>query len=286
MILITGATGNLGEHVVTQLLKITSTNEFAVFARNEEKAKKFVEQGIQVRIGDFNEPSTLVSAFEGIDKILLISTMEMNRFEQHKNVIDAAKSAGIKHIYYTGLAIQDIETSNVQQLMQSHFDTENYIIDSHLKFTFLRNTMYTDAIPLIVGEQVFENGIFLPGGEGKVPYALRREMGEAIANLVIQNNHENVIYNITGEHAYSYDDIAQIFSEISHKQVNYIDADEAVFEQLLKDINMPDFMIYLTKGTVLDIKQHQYEVATPTLSTLLGRSPLDLKSALKELYQL
>ena len=286
MILITGATGNLGEHVVNQLLKTTSLNEFAIFARNEEKAKKFTAQGIQVRLGDFNHPSTLTSAFKGIEKLLLISTMEMNRFEQHKNVIDAAKSAGVKHIYYTGLAIQNINTSNVQRLMQSHFDTEDYILQSGLTFTFLRNTMYTDAIPLIVGEQVFQNGILLPGGEGKVPYALRREMGEAIANLVVQNNHENVIYNITGEHSYSYDDIAQVLSEISHKQVNYIDADEAVFEQLLKDINMPDFMIYLTKGTVLDIKQHQYEVTTPTLSTLLGRSPLDLKSALKEIYQL
>ena len=286
MLLVTGATGNLGGHVISQLSKIASSNQFVIFARDTNKAQKFIAQDLQVRFGDFNDASTLERAFEGIDKLLLISTMEFNRFEQHKNVIDAAKAAGVKHIYYTGLAIHDIESSHVRDLMLSHFATEAYILASGLNFTFLRTTMYTDAIPLIVGEQVFENGIFLPGGEGKVPYALRREMGEAIANLLMQNGHENKIYHITGEHAYSYQDVAQILSEISNKDVTYTNANEETFEALLKNIQMPEFMIYLTKGTVLDIKHKQYEIESTTLKDLLGHSPIDLKSALKELYLL
>lgn len=286
MILITGATGQLGSSVISQLSKTTSKDQFAIFARDETKASKYKEQGIEVRIGDFNQISTLGHAFEGVTKLLLISTMDLNRLEQHKNVIDAAKMAGVKHIIYTGLAIQNIETSNVKDLMQSHFDTEHYIQASGLDFTFVRNTMYTDAIPLIVGEKVFEQGVYLPGGDGKVPYALRREMGEAIANLLIQYGHENKTYNITGDVSYSYADIAQTLSQISNKNINYINADEAQFEQLLKDIQLPEFLIYLTKGTVVDIKQHQYEINSSDLKTLLGRSPLDLKSALKELYQI
>ncbi len=286
MILVTGATGQLGSSVISQLNNVSSKDQFEIFARDEKKATKYKEQGIEVRIGDFNQISTLGHAFEGITKLLLISTMEFNRFEQHKNVIDAAKMAGVKHIIYTGLAIQNIETSNVKDLMQSHFDTEHYIQASGLDFTFVRNTMYTDAIPLIVGEQVFENGIYLSGGDGKVPYVLRREMGEAIANLLVQDNHENKTYNITGDVAYSYADIAQTLSEITNKQVNYTNLDKTLYEQLLKDIQLPEFLIYLTKGTVVDIKQHQYEINSSDLKTLLGRSPLDLKSALKELYQI
>lgn len=286
MILVTGATGQLGSSVISQLNKVSSKDQFAIFARDEKKAIKYKEQGIEVRLGDFNQISSLGHAFEGITKLLLISTMEFNRFEQHKNVIDAEKIAGVKHIIYTGLAIQDIETSNVKDLMQSHFDTEKYIQASGLDFTFVRNTMYTDAIPQIIGEAVFDTGIYLSGGDGKVPYALRREMGEAIANILVQDNHENKTYNITGDVAYSYADIAQTLGELSHKKIDYIDLDETVYEQFLIDLHLPEFLVYLTKGTVVDIKQHQYEVNNSDLKTLLGRPPLDLKSALKELYKL
>lgn len=286
MILVTGATGQLGSSVISQLNKVSSKDQFAIFARDEKKAIKYKEQGIEVRLGDFNQISFLGHAFEGITKLLLISTMEFNRFEQHKNVIDAAKIAGVKHIIYTGLAIQDIETSNVKDLMQSHFDTEKYIQASGLDFTFVRNTMYTDAIPQIIGEAVFDTGIYLSGGDGKVPYTLRREMGEAIANILVQDNHENKTYNITGDVAYSYADIAQTLGELSHKKIDYIDLDETVYEQFLIDLHLPEFLVYLTKGTVVDIKQHQYEVNNSDLKTLLGRPPLDLKSALKELYKL
>lgn len=286
MILVTGATGQLGSSVISQLNKVSSKDQFAIFARDEKKAIKYKEQGIEVRLGDFNQISSLGHAFEGITKLLLISTMEFNRFEQHKNVIDAEKIAGVKHIIYTGLAIQDIETSNVKDLMQSHFDTEKYIQASGLDFTFVRNTMYTDAIPQIIGEAVFDTGIYLSGGDGKVPYTLRREMGEAIANILVQDNHENKTYNITGDVAYSYADIAQTLGELSHKKIDYIDLDETVYEQFLIDLHLPEFLVYLTKGTVVDIKQHQYEVNNSDLKTLLGRPPLDLKSALKELYKL
>ncbi len=286
MILVTGATGQLGSSVISQLNKVSSKDQFSIFARDENKAIKYKEQGIEVRLGDFNQISSLGHAFEGITKLLLISTMEFNRFEQHKNVIDAEKIAGVKHIIYTGLAIQDIETSNVKDLMQSHFDTEKYIQASGLDFTFVRNTMYTDAIPQIIGEAVFDTGIYLSGGDGKVPYTLRREMGEAIANILVQDNHENKTYNITGDIAYSYADIAQTLGELSHKKIDYIDLDETVYEQFLIDLHLPEFLVYLTKGTVVDIKQHQYEVNNSDLKTLLGRPPLDLKSALKELYKL
>ena len=286
MILVTGATGQLGSSVISQLNKVSSKDQFAIFARDEKKATEYQEQGIEIRLGDFNQISSLGHAFEGITKLLLISTMEFNRFEQHKNVIDAAKMAGIKHIIYTGLAIQDIETSNVKDLMQSHFDTEKYIQASGLDFTFVRNTMYTDAIPQIVGDKVFNTGIYLSGGDGKVPYALRREMGEAIANILVQDNHENKIYNITGDIAYSYANVAQTLSELANQKIDYVDLDEILYEQFLTDIHLPEFLIYLTKGTVVDIKQNQYEVNSSDLKTLLGRPPLDLKSALKKLYKL
>ncbi|HCA09426.1 MULTISPECIES: SDR family oxidoreductase [unclassified Chryseobacterium] len=286
MILITGATGNLGLAVVDQLLKITSTDQFSVLARNETKAEFLKEKGIEVRIGDFDDSSSLENAFTNIDKLLLISTMEQNRFEQHKNVVDAAVKAGVKHIIYTGLAIKDIETSGVKDLMISHFQTENYIKGKGLLYTFLRNTMYADAIPLIAGEEIFERGISLPGGNGKVPYALRREMGEATANLLLQEGHENKTYDITGSKAYSYQDIVIGLNAITGKEVHYTDVDANTFLSILKDAGVPDFPIYLLSGTVADIRNHQYEIEDNTLELLLGRPTTTLIEFLKEIYHL
>lgn len=284
MILVTGATGHLGRSVVQQLKQQLQNNEFAVLARNLEKAKPYVNEHIEVREGDFNQPESLVKAFQGIDKLLLISTMEMNRFEQHKNVIDAAREAGVQHVYYTGLSIQNIENSAVKDLMISHFQTEDYLKASGLKYTLLRNTMYAEAIPQIIGERVIDTGIQLSGGAGKVPYVLRAELGEAIANALIQNDHENKVYELVGSQTYSYQDIADELSQLKTIPVEYHDLTEEAYQQLLKRIGLPEFLIYLTHGTVIDIKHQQYEVQSQDLEKLLGRPSQSLKSMLASLY--
>lgn len=286
MILVTGATGNLGTTVVDQLLKITNTANFLALVRSEEKAVSLKSKGVHIRFGDFNDAASLETAFAGIEKLLLISTMEMNRLAQHKNVVDAAVKAGVKHIIYTGLAIKDIQTSGVKDLMISHFQTEDYIKESGLTYTLLRNSLYADALPQIAGKDIIERGIFLPGGDGKVPYALRREMGEATANLLLQQGHENKTYNITGSRAYSYQDIADGLSKISGKQIPYVDADAVTFPTILKEAGVPEFPIYLLSGTVADIKAHQYEIESNALENLLGRPTASLSAFLKEVYQL
>ena len=284
MILVTGATGHLGRSVVQQLKQQLQNNEFAVLARNLEKAKPYVNEHIEVREGDFNQPESLIKAFQRVDKLLLISTMEMNRFEQHKNVIDAAREAGIQHVYYTGLSIQNIENSAVKDLMISHFQTEDYLKASGLKYTLLRNTMYAEAIPQIIGERVIDTGIQLSGGAGKVPYVLRAELGEAIANTLIQNDHENKVYELVGSQTYSYQDIADELSQLKTIPVEYHDLTEEAYQQLLKRIGLPEFLISLTHGTVVDIKHQQYEVQSQDLEKLLGRPSQSLKSMLASLY--
>lgn len=285
MILITGATGNLGSSVVHYLKNLMPLNKFVALARNVEKAQLLIDQDITVRFGDFNDINSLEPAFLGIETLVLISTMEMNRFNQHKTVVDVAKKAGVKHIIYTSLAIKDIENSAVKELMQSHFETEEYIKQSGLDYTILRNTMYAEAIPQIIGEHVLDTGIQLAGGLGKVPYALRDEMGEGIANLLVQSGHKNKTYNITGSEFYSYQDIAAMLSEISGKKINYHALENDEYISLLEGFGLPKFLIYLTSGTVLDIKNDQYEIESLDLEKLLGRKTTALKNYLTQIYQ-
>jgi len=286
MILVTGSTGQLGSAVVRQLLNLSAEHEFAIFARDAEKAAQYTVQGIPARIGDFDVPSSLPAAFAGIHKLLLISSRAMNRAEQQKQVVDAAVNAGVQHIIYTSLAVQDIHASHVRDLMQSHFDTEAHILASGVDYTFLRNTMYADAMPEIIGPTWRKYGINLPGGNGKVPYALRREMGEATANLLMQSGHEGKTYDITGSASYSYQDIAQALSQLSGQPVPYHDAAPEAFKQQLQAVGLPEFLRYLTVGTVLDIKDHQYEVHSDALRLLLGRDPAGLQAMLQEVFAL
>lgn len=286
MILVTGATGNLGLNVIDQLLKITTPDKFIALARNNDKASLLKNKGVAVRIGNFDEPTSLKTAFIGIEKLLLISTMEQDRYQQHKNVVDVALKAGVKHIIYTGLAIKDMQSSYVKDLMISHYETENYIKEKGLTYTFLRNTMYADAIPLIAGKEIFKRGIFLPGGNGKVPYALRREMGEATANLLLQDGHENKIYDFTGSNFYSYQNIVDELTAITGIAVQYTDADADTFYNMLIKDGVPDFSLYLLSGTVADIKNNQYELKSNILENLLGRTTAPLSEILKEVYQL
>lgn len=286
MILITGATGNLGNSVVKQLEQHLSKDQFVLTSSKEASAAQLIEKGYQARVADFSNPSSLENAFEGVEKLLLISTMDQNRAEQHKNVIDAAKAQGVKHIIYTSLGIKDINTSAVKELMMSHYDTEKHMIESGLTYTILRNTMYADALTQILGPNALTQDIQLPGGTGTVPYVLRREMGEATANLLVQTGHENKIYNITSPNSYSYHEIAAQLAELTGKSIGYKDIDEADFSNTLKQIGFSDFLIYLHAGTIKDIKEHQYEINDLTLSNLLGRKPADSNAFLKELFNL
>ena len=285
MVLITGATGNLGSSVVAQLQKHLSKDKFIVTSSNENGVKKLSEQGYNARLADFSDVDSLNKAFNGVDKILLISTMDQNRFEQHKNVIDAAKNQNVKHLLYTGLAIKDIETSGVKDLMISHFQTEDYLKESGLIYTILRNTMYADALTQILGNEALKHDIFLPGGSGKVPYALRREMGEGTANLLVQEGHENKVYNITGSKLFGYDDVAKALSELANQEIKYQDITEEALIDTLKNIGFPDFAIYLHAGTLKDIKNTQYEIVDQTLEQLLGRPTADIKEFIQELFK-
>ncbi|NII27684.1 SDR family oxidoreductase [Pseudoflavitalea sp. X16] len=286
MILVTGATGHLGTATIEHLLKNTKADKVIALARNEEKATALRDKGVEVRIGDFDDTASLDKAMQGIEKVLLISTIDHNHFQQHKNVVDAARKAGVRHIAYTSISMKDVNTSSIKDFMESHFRTEDYIRESGLAFTLLRNTLYTDVIPWYVGEHVFERGIYFPAGTGTVPFALRSEMGEAAANVLLQDGHENKTYSITGNNLYSFGDIASELSTLSGKTVAYTEANATDYVNQLKQFGVPESFVFLLGGFGADIKDKQFEIVSNDLENLLGRKPASLKEGLKAIYRL
>lgn len=287
MILVTGATGHLGKAVVNQLLTKTGANNIAILARDAAKAVDFKNKGIDVRTGDFDDSTSLNEALKGIDTVLLVSGADpVNRFQQHKNVVDAAIKNGVNRIAYTSVVIENLSTSANQFLMQSHFQTEDYIKESGLKYTFFRNNLYTDTILMFAGENPFETGIALPTGNGKVGFALRREIGEAIANDLLATTNDNKTYEITGSESHSYAEVASELSKLSGATVAYTDLESSAYEDFLKQIGVPEQYIQMFSAFAADIKNNQHSKITDDLENLLERKPIAFSLALKELYNL
>ncbi|MFF2089092.1 SDR family oxidoreductase [Paenibacillus sp. NPDC058174] len=285
MILVTGATGNLGIAAINHLLTKIEPENITALARNRTKAASFEEKGVNIRLGEYDDINSLEKAMQGVDKVLLISSNDQGKLlQQHKNVVDAANKAGVNHLIYIGSAVKEFESSTLHTMLEPHFQTEDYIKESQIPYTILRNTIYADALPMFLGDNVFDTGIYLPAGNARVPFALRRELGEAAANVSLQPNHENKTYVLTGSQHYSFENLAEILSEISGKTVNYINADLKSFEETLRSAGVPEYAISALSGYVTDMREGRYTLLTNDLESILGRKPLSLKEGLKEIY--
>ena len=287
MILITGATGQLGGKVIDQLLKKIPAARIAGLVRDESKAADLKTKGVDIRIGNYDDLAALDRAMQGVAKVLLIAgTDEEKRLQQHKNVMDAAKKAGVKCVAFTSRTLKDKDTL-VNRLMDSYFDTEDYLKASGLDYAIFRNVLYMDVLPQFMGgEKVFERGIYLPAGEGKVPFALRSEMGEGIANVLAAGDCKNRTYKFTGSETYTFDDIAATLTQLSGKEVKYTSPEKAEFEAQMKGRGLPDVMVERITGFITDIKNGQESEVSADLENALGRKPTSLEAGLKTLFKL
>ncbi len=286
MILVTGATGQLGSAIINFLLQKIPASQIVGLVRDENKAAALKAKGIHLRLGSYDDPASLDQAMHSVEKVLLVAgTDEANRVQQHRNVLHAAKKAGVPWIGYTSRTLKDRATM-ANKLMEGHFQTEDDIKASGLAYSLFRNVLYLDTLPQFLGEKVLETGIYLPAGSGKVSFALRREMGEAIANVLATAAPAKPVYTLTGSEAYSFADVADALADITRKAVKYTDAEVSAFEQGLKGRGMPDVVVGRIIGFMTDIKNGQEDEISPDLAQLLGRKPATLREGLKELYKL
>jgi NAD(P)H dehydrogenase (quinone) len=286
MILVTGATGQLGRIVVQQLLKNTSSDKIAALVRDEGKATDMKDAGVNIRVGHYDDPASLEQAMQGIERVLLIAgTDEERRVQQHQNVVEAAKKAGVQGIAYTSRTLKDRSTL-ANKLMEGHFQTEDTIQQSGLSYALFRNVLYMDTIPQFVGERVFDAGIALPAGQGKVAFALRRDMGEAIANSLLAGGWNQTIYKLTGSQSYSFDDVAAELTRLSGREVKYKPVEASAFAAQMIGRGVPEHIAQRVVGFMTDIKNGQEDEISPDLEQLLGRKPATLREGLKVLFNL
>ena len=287
-ILVTGATGGLGRAVVANLLRTTSPDQLAVLVRDPAKAADLQAQGVEIHQGDYTDYASLLAAFAGVEKVLLVSGNDIpNRVPQHTNVINAAKEAGVKHLVYTSAQRKTEDNSSaVAFVVEAHLATEKLLKESGLTYTILKNALYLEVLPLFMGPVLETGTIYLPAGEGKVPYASRADMGAAGAAVLTGTGHENQSYEIANTTSYSFHDIAKILSDLSGKTIQYVSPDAEAFGTDLTAAGVPAGAIQMTAGFCVAIGQGEFDFPSTDLEKLLGRKPESAEQVLKATYKL
>jgi len=224
-ILVTGASGNLGSLV---LLHLTQTfhypaSQIVAASRNPEKLSSWAEQGIEVRKADFADPATLAEAFQGIDRLLLISTDSADnevRLTQHHAAVEAAKAAGVPYVIYTSMP--EPETSPVS-FAHVHLTTENEVKASGSAWTILRNAWYFENLLFTVPGAVASGTLYSAAGDGKISYISRSDLGRAAAAaLIAESGLEGKTLTVTGEEGFTIDDVAVRVSEAVGKPISVV----------------------------------------------------------------
>jgi NAD(P)H dehydrogenase (quinone) len=287
-ILVTGATGGLGKSVVENLLKTTSPSDVSVLVRDPAKAADLQAQGVTIKQSDYNDYASLVAAFAGIDKLFLVSGNDVpNRVPQHTNAINAAKEAGVKHVVYTSFQRKTENGSSAAAFIaEAHLITEKLLKESGLTYTILKNALYLEVLPLFMGPVLETGTIYLPAGEGKVPYASRADIGAAGAAVLTGTGHENQSYEISNNTSYSFHDIAKILSDLSGKTIQYVSPDAEEFGTALAAAGVPAGAIQMTAGFSVAIAHDEFDFPATTLEKLLGRKPESATEFLKAAYKL
>lgn len=287
-ILVTGATGHFGKATIEYLLKKGyPATAIAALVRDASKATALQETGIDIRTGDYEDYASLVKAFTGIDKLLLVSSNDLNnRSAQQANAVKAAREAGVKYILYTSFVRKDeTDASPIAFVAQSHIATEKLIRESGLTYTIFRNNLYLDFVPVFIGEKVLETGVYWPAGNTPGAYALREEMAEAAANVLTGSGHEHKEYNISNTGAWSFQQVADAISQASGKQIGYTSPSQTEYKAVLTQAGVPEQYIAMFAGFAEAIRLGEFDSATNSdLEILLGRKPTSLTEYLTSVY--
>ncbi|WP_342416070.1 NAD(P)H-binding protein [Paenibacillus sp. FSL R10-2782] len=222
-LLLTGVDGNLGRQAAEYLLKLVEKDQVIFCAYDPASLQEYAEQGIETHVTNFNKIDGLAKAFANADKLALISMpfVGIKRQNAHKNVVDAAKEAGVKQIIYTSL-VNAADESNPSVEKLDHVYTEDYIKSVGLDYIFLRNSQYAEAMVTNYFTYVKSDGVLKNNqGDGKMAYISRKDCAKAVAYALAASNYHEAILNINGPELITMSDFIEIGNEVTGHHVTY-----------------------------------------------------------------
>jgi NAD(P)H dehydrogenase (quinone) len=275
-IVITGASGHLGRATAGMVLERMPASEVILTTRHPEEISDLAARGAEVREADFERPETLVGAFEGGEKLLLISTDAVGaRVDQQRAAIEAAGKAGIRHVIYTSY-LNPVE-DNPAAVTADHRETEAVLRESGLAWTALRNGLYAEyQVP--AGAQAIATGRLVHNnGDGETAYVSREDCAAAAAAVLSTESHDGEAYDITGPRPLSQDDVAALLSEVSGRPVEAVSVDDEEFVQGLAASGMPEPAARSIATFGRAIREGFISEASGAVENLTGRPPRSLR---------
>ncbi|MFJ4253375.1 SDR family oxidoreductase [Microbacterium sp. NPDC090003] len=281
-ILVTGATGQLGRLVIDSLLERgAEPSSIVAGVRDLAKASDIAARGVRTAVVDYDRADTIAAALEGVDSVLLISGSEVGRrTAQHQAVIDAAKAAGVGKLVYT--SAPKAPTSDLV-LAPEHKATEELISASGIPAVILRNNWYTENYAGDIA-QARESGVVAASvGDGRVASASRKDFAEAAAVVLLEDGHLGQAYELGGDVAWTYDELAAAIAEVIGSPVEYraltTEEHAAALESAGLDAGTVGFVTALDAG----IRDGALADTDGTLARLIGRPTTPLVEGLRPL---
>lgn len=226
MLIVSGASGNLGGQAVEELLALgIQPEQLILVSRTPAELESYAAQGASVRFGDFTQPESLASAYQGGDRLLLISLntrgnpnprVASERQQLHGAAIDAAAAAGVQRIVYTSFVDAD---QNASPIAVDHRATEQMLRDSGLEWTSLRNGWYMDRIADMAAQMVADGEATIPADESGTAFITRDDLAAAAAIALAEDGHVNEIYELTGSELIGVAEVARMAAEIAGAEI-------------------------------------------------------------------
>lgn len=267
-IVVTGATGHLGRHVVEQLLEKVPADHVTAVVRTPEKAADFAERGVKIAVADYNAPETFDTLFAAGDKVLLISGNEFDkgRVGQHQVVIDAAKAAGVALLAYTSAP-----GTLTAALADDHRGTEQALLASGVPYTLLRNGWYNENYTENLAPVLEHNAVVAAAGDGRISAASRADYAAAAVAVLTGEGHENQTYELGGDEAWGFAEYAAEVSRQTGKEIAYTNVPGETLVGILTGAGLPEQFAAILAGVDASIAQGELVVPSGDLSRLSGR---------------
>ncbi|MFF5494714.1 SDR family oxidoreductase [Streptomyces aquilus] len=275
-IVVTGANGHLGRHVIEQLLEKVPADQVTAVVRSAEKGAGFAARGVRIAVADYNTPETFDDVFAAGDKVLLISGSEVgnDRPGQHTVVINAAKAAGVALLAYTSAP-----GSLSAALADDHRATEKVLLASGLPYTLLRNGWYHENYTENLAPVLAHNAVVAAAGEGRVSSAARADYAAAAVAVLTGEGHENQTYELGGDTAWSFAEYAAELSRQTGKEIAYNAVSGEALVGILTGAGVPGPFAEILAGVDASIAKGELVVDSGDLSRLAGRPTTPISEA-------
>jgi NAD(P)H dehydrogenase (quinone) len=270
---ITGASGHLGTALVRHALARTSAGNIVAITRNPGKLEQFSQQGIEVRAGDFSQPSALAAAFRDIERLVIIPTTELQagvRIQQHKAAIEAAAGRRVQHLIYISTVSPRPDPNN--SLLDSHFATEQALIASGVDWTILRMSVYADSL-LDAAKRAAASGSYAAVPGAPAAYVVRDDLAAAAAGILCTPGHVGITYHATGPASVTQPEIADAVAKATGKPIPFLAISKEQQRAGLEAAGLPPAVVNTILGFQAALRAGAFDLVTGDVARLSGKLP-------------